>query len=94
MNIRFQQSGGFTGIRRGCVMTDKELPPDLVKLARDLAREHVPAPDLQSRDAFQVKLEIESDGQSHDLDVVPEELPEKYAKLFDHLREHSKPLPL
>ena len=93
MKLRFQQSGGFAGLVRGCEMKMADLPPALSSLVAELQKSGLPKSRGPSalRDGMMCELWLEGPNQKIKFTLQDGETPEELEPLLEFLRSRSKP---
>jgi hypothetical protein len=92
MRITFKRSGGFAGISLSLNLDTLTSPPDQAKLIEHLVETAgffdlptlLPSPP-GSADRFQYRLEIDSSGRQHAVDIGEAALPDSLRPLIDQL---------
>jgi len=98
MRIRFRQSGGFTGLVRGCCIDTDALPARerdrierLARSARSLEAE-TPAKHAHTADLCQYEITIELGESPSKLAFDDLSVPEPIAPLLDYLLSRADPI--
>lgn len=93
MKLRFQQSGGFAGLVRGCEIKTADLPPAISSLVAELQKSGLPKSAAPSalRDGMMCELWLEEPKQTVKFTLQDGEVPEKLEPLLEFLRSRSKP---
>ncbi len=99
MKVKFSQSGGYAGLRRGCELDTDSLPADeaaklqsLVEQSGILQAESRHAP--HARDLFNYNITVETDEGAPTVSFDDLSLPENAQPLLEYLQSCAKPLPL
>lgn len=93
MKLRFQQSGGFAGLVRGCEIKTADLPPALGLLVAELQKSGLPKGGGSSamRDGMMCELWLEEPKHPVKFTLQDGAVPEKLEPLLEFLRSRSKP---
>jgi hypothetical protein len=96
MKVRFDQSGGFAGLLRGCELDTSTLPPDEAKQLEMLVKaSEMPATgeflSNSSRDLHQYEITIEDGASIRSVIMDDESLPASAKPLVGYLKKCAKP---
>ncbi|MGB9176284.1 MAG: protealysin inhibitor emfourin [Methanoregula sp.] len=97
MQIRYVQSGGFSGMRKTSVVDTQKLPADEAKKVQDLVEsagffnlpEKFPKPK-SGADYFTYSLTVEDGTRSHSIEVSEPSAPESLRPLIRYLAASKK----
>jgi hypothetical protein len=97
MQIRYVQSGGFSGMRKSGVVDTRKLPADEVKKVQDLIEsagffnlpEKFPKPK-SGADYFTYSLTVEDGTRSHSVEVSEPSAPESLRPLIRYIASSKK----
>ncbi|BAZ22772.1 hypothetical protein NIES4073_36590 [Kalymmatonema gypsitolerans NIES-4073] len=99
MKVKFSQSGGYAGLRRGCELdTDSLSPAEAAKLQSLVEQSgilqaqsrHTP----HARDLFNYNITVETSEGAPTVSFDDLSLPENAQPLLEYLQSCAKPLPL
>jgi|SRR5215470_6862908 len=96
MKVRFQQSGGFAGLLKGCEIDTDKLPPESAKEVHDLVQssaisgsgEHL---SDSGRDLKQYELTIDDGTSKKSVVFDDESIPPSARPLIGYLKKCAKP---
>jgi hypothetical protein len=97
--IRFQQSGGLTGLVSGCLMQASDLKDADLKALEHHVRSIIdhgagPANPGSARDQIVYQIELETDSGPVRLEFDELSVPDGLALLVEALQSRSRPMPL
>jgi hypothetical protein len=99
MKVKFSQSGGYAGLRRGCELDTNSLPADQAAKLQSLVEQsgileaksgHAP----HARDLFNYDITVETTQGDRTVSFDDLSLPEGVEPLLEYLQSCAKPLPL
>ena len=93
MKLRFQQSGGFAGLVRGCELLVADLPPHLSSLVKELVKtgSAEPAAGGPMRDGLMFELWIEAPSKKVTMTMPDTAIPPRLTPLLEYLKMQSRP---
>jgi hypothetical protein len=96
MKIRFEQSGGYTGLLKGCELDTTALPPEKAKELEQLVKASTILASGEflsdsSRDLQQYEITIEDGPSKISVIFDDESLPQSVKPLIGYLKKCSKP---
>ena len=96
MKVRFDQSGGYAGLLRGCDLDTSTLPPDEARQLEQLVQASaMPASgeflSNSSRDLHQYEITIEDGASIRTVILDDESLPATAKPLIGYLKKCAKP---
>ncbi len=99
MHVKFQQSGGFAGLLRGCEFDTTELPAKEQVLFRRLLQQtpisrQSKSKSQQTRDAIRYEISFEDNGEKRVITADDSTLNEELAALIEFLQSKARPLTL
>lgn len=99
MQVRFRQSGGFAGLRRGCDLDTDTLPAEEAANLRSLVEQSgvlqaQSGRTAKARDLFNYEITIETSDGTHLVTFDDGSKPEGIEPLLEYLQNLSEPLPL
>ena len=97
MKVKFGQSGGYAGLRRGCELDTDSLPADEAATLQSLVEQ---SGILQAksgrtptaRDLFNYDITIETSQGSHHVSFDDMTMPESVDPLLEYLQDRAKPV--
>ena len=93
MIIRFLQSGGFAGLRRGTTLNTEQMSPDDAEILVDLVtslRADPPRKQGQHADEFQFRVRVEEGAVREEYQLSESTLNESQQQLVDFLTARSE----
>ena len=96
MTLRYEQSGGFMGLRRGCELEVAALPPELRALVAEVVVKMgvSPSGSAGAADLREHVLVFETGGEWRNLRFDDLNLPGELVPLVGYLAAQSGPLPM
>ncbi|MFB2772751.1 protealysin inhibitor emfourin [Pelatocladus sp. BLCC-F211] len=99
MKVKFSQSGGYAGLRRGCELDTDSLPSDeaaklqsLVEQSGILQAESRHAPHARDLFNYNITIETSEDDAIRTVSFDDLSLPESAEPLLEYLQDCAKPL--
>ena len=98
MIIRLERTGGFAGMTRTIEVDSRSLPEDQANAVRQLVgnanffalpENLSPAPPVGA-DRFNYRITIQSDSESHTVELTEADTPESLEQLIGWLEDHSR----
>ena len=96
MRVRFQQSGGYAGLIRGCEFDTESLPPDEARLLRSLVKKSniKGSKRYVTRDARDLRtysITIEKNEESDSISFDDMSVPKEVRELLSFLESRAEP---
>ena len=96
MKVRFEQSGGYAGLLKGCEIDTATLPPEKAKELEQLVNASGISASgeflsISSRDLYQYEITIEDGGSKTSVIFDDESVPQSAKPLIGYLKKCSKP---
>ena len=96
MRVRFQQSGGYAGLIRGCELDTESLPPEEARVLRSLVNKSNIKGSKRyitrdARDLRTYSITIEKDQESNSISFDDMSVPKEVRELLGFLESRAKP---
>jgi len=98
MRIRFDQTGGYAGLLKGCEIDTSTLPPEKAREVEQLVEASAMSSgeflSNSSRDLHQYEISIEDGASKTSIVLDDENIPQSVRPLISFLKKCAKPKPL